>query len=540
MTATEIKTWFEQHVKLDGKPYTLDLEQANAVLDTHKNTLVTARAGSGKTRVIVAKVAYLVAIQKLKLNEIKIFVFNRSAAMEVNERISNVEIDGKKLSEKIAQVASTFHKFALDLVKISGQNPQIISENDQTQLIQKLINNYTWENHIKLSPAQQRELLNLITNFITRAGQKFPGEEGIESLAYEVEYYVNKYHQIDEYQQYIKLHQIAFRIYQKYHYGVAPQIDFNILMHSAAKLLDMQHQPVHNKVKGYKYILVDEYQDFSYLFFDLIIKLRQNCPTAHLFVVGDDWQAINRFAGSDCTYFLDFTDYFPEDCETINLLTNYRSDKRIVENANRFMLDKSHTYGETTHKSPRVQAFSKRRGKIKYIKPNKTKFDQNDIKEDGLGDGRYIKALQAATNIDALRLLKTTCKLIKKERRKKQILLLHRHNFTSFEGLDLIDFYEALKSFVCNERILTPTKFDQKVRIMTMHKSKGLEADVVILLEMNHEQVLSSHPHASIFELFDDTLENEKADQERLLYVALTRAKHKLYILSNDPKPPTK
>lgn len=81
---------------------------------------------------------------------------------------------------------------------------------------------------------------------------------------------------------------------------------------------------------------------------------------------------------------------------------------------------------------------------------------------------------------------------------------------------------------------MTPGDFDRQIRMMTMHKSKGLEADVVILLELDQAQVLSSHPFATMFELFDDNLETEKADQHRLLYVALTRARHKLYILSND------
>ena len=74
MSPQSVKDWFRQHVRLDSQPYTLDLEQAQAVQDFHKNTLVTARAGSGKTRVIVAKVAYLVAKHALKLNQIKIFI----------------------------------------------------------------------------------------------------------------------------------------------------------------------------------------------------------------------------------------------------------------------------------------------------------------------------------------------------------------------------------------------------------------------------------------------------------------------------------
>lgn len=89
--------WFKHHVTLFGEPYTLDDDQVRAAIDTHKNTLVTARAGSGKTRVIVAKVAYLVAHGLANLDEIAIFMFNRTAAAEVNTRIAAVKVDGVDL-----------------------------------------------------------------------------------------------------------------------------------------------------------------------------------------------------------------------------------------------------------------------------------------------------------------------------------------------------------------------------------------------------------------------------------------------------------
>lgn len=89
--------WFAEHVTLFGEPYTLDLDQTRAAIDTHQNTLVTARAGSGKTRVIVAKVAYLVAHGLASLDEIAIFMFNRTAAAEVNTRLAEVKVDGERL-----------------------------------------------------------------------------------------------------------------------------------------------------------------------------------------------------------------------------------------------------------------------------------------------------------------------------------------------------------------------------------------------------------------------------------------------------------
>lgn len=80
---------------------------------------------------------------------------------------------------------------------------------------------------------------------------------------------------------------------------------------------------------------------------------------------------------------------------------------------------------------------------------------------------------------------------------------------------------------------MPPAVFDRQIRVLTMHKSKGLESDVVILLESNRDQLLSEHPYATIFSIFGDSLTTEKADQHRLIYVALTRAKHRLYLLGN-------
>lgn len=113
-------------------------------------------------------------------------------------------------------------------------------------------------------------------------------------------------------------------------------------------------------------------------------------------------------------------------------------------------------------------------------------------------------------------------------------MLLHRHNFTTFEHVSLENLYLALRNLMIQENIMTAEDFSQRIRCMTMHKSKGLESTVVVLLEMDPEVVKSHHPHATIFEIFGDTLAAESADQDRLIYVALTRAKEKLYILSKE------
>lgn len=539
MQAASIQAWFNNHVTLDGKPYTLDLDQAEAVGDAHKNTLVTARAGSGKTRVIVAKIAYLVAKQGIKLQDIVAFMFNRTAAAEVNARIGGVLVDGQPLydassSKSPIRTASTFHKFALDVVKQSGARPEIISEADQQLLIQNAFAAALRITKIKLARREHAEYLQLVTSFIARAGQKFCGNEGAKDLRAAIKTYCED-PQNTAYNR--NIHALCLASYLYYQKSLrAPKTDFNQLMTTAAAILQRQNPDYSH----YQYILVDEYQDFSYLFYALISALRANCPAAHLFAVGDDWQAINRFAGSDVDYFLSFATYFPEDPANIPLMTNYRSACKIVENANNYMIK---------HYDPsaaRAIPFSKENGKIHRENPSKIRLDVTDLKEDGLGDARYLKLLKRyasetpkdlATFLPIAKLLKQTAKIIKKHRRQS-ILLLHRHNFTSIPAITLDDFRLALRQFLDDESILTKTDFDATVRCMTMHKSKGLESEVVILLECDYEQVLSAHPHAALFQLFGDSRASEKADQHRLLYVALTRAKKHLYILSSDQKSP--
>ncbi len=484
------------------------------------------------------------------MEEIAVFMFNRTAAAEVNQRIGAVEIDGVPLREfcrvKEVKIASTFHKFALDLVKLNGENPQIISESERDQLIRKSFRKAVNEYRQKLSPQEYEETLRLVSSFIARAGQKYIGKASAAKLNADVDSYINLYQSSPAYQHNINLHKLCLATYQNYLCALAfPKVDFNLLMARAIEIL--QNSPLNSKtltcnsvdkrVSYYKYIMVDEYQDFSDLFFQIIQAARRHCPAAYLFAVGDDWQAINRFAGSDVNYFINFANYFPEDTINIPLVTNYRSDKKIVENANRYMLE------HYDHKAAKAKPFSKKSGKVKRLKLEKVKFNAKDIGEDALSDGRFQLALtrvcggNPADYQAAARLLKLTYKLIKRHR-KKRILLLHRHNFTSFKNVTLENFVQSLRTVVVQERVMTEADVAERVHAMTMHKSKGLEADVVVILEANRSQILSSHPHATIFEIFGDTLTAEKSDQHRLLYVALTRAKHKLYVLTDDQKCP--
>lgn len=534
----EVQDWFRHHVKLSGEPYFLDQDQARAVTDLHQNTLVTARAGSGKTRVIVAKVAYLLSRLHYDPCEIAVFMFNRTAAAEVNERIAAVEIDGQPLfpAGETCQLASTFHKFALDLVKENGARPGLVSESEQNTLISQFLREATVGKY-HFPPRIYQDLAKLTSSFIVRAGQKFPGRAGLAPLTTATYTYLQANQHLPDKHFFCQVHRIALEVYTRYLQSLQPpRTDFNLLMSNAADLLSSDKSIP--RLGRLKYLMVDEYQDFSDLFYNLIQTIRIHCPAARLFAVGDDWQAINRFAGSDVNYFLNFATYFPDDAANIPLATNYRSCRRIVENANRYML---------THYDPNALpavAHNRKPGKIYHSNPERTRFDPRDRLEDSLGDGFYQGVLAEVMQLTdtskvplaAAKMLKCLTKICQKHRHQS-IMLLHRHNFTSINGLTLDTLATALRLALDRQAIMPEADFVRQVRFLTMHRSKGLESEVVIILEADAEIIASAHPHATIFEIFGDTRAAEIADQQRLLYVAMTRAKEQLYILSSDKNP---
>lgn len=555
-TPSAAQQWFAEHVRLHDAPYTLDCDQAQAVCDQHTNTLVVARAGSGKTRVIVAKAIFLVYARNYTWRELLIFMFNRAAAAEVNQRLAEVVVNQHPIAEQPLQVASTFHKFALDVLKGSGLQPRIISTDLQTDYLRQAFTKALGPK--RLHPNARAEAFKLTQSFIARAGQSYPTRTDLPALKSALQQSLLTATPAQAFYQ-----KLGFAAYAHYLQQFQPhQLDFNQLLAAAAQELQTQaaaftraatttsttttasvaapasaaptaptNPTASAALAPLRYLMIDEYQDFSLPFFRLAQALRALYPELQLFAVGDDWQAINRFAGSDVRYFTDFKHFFPENSTIIPLLTNYRSRRRIVENANRFML---------AHYDPQAlpaKTFQRRRGCITTLRPAKLRYDPTDLKEDALNDGRFSKLLpqQLPTNRQkpAGQLLKQLFLIIKRHPRAS-FLILHRHNFTTYPGLDLIKLQQALTRLAASEQILTPATFKSQIRFLTIHKSKGLEADIVVLLEFNRDLLLAPHPHGSLFTVFGDNRAQEAADQARLLYVALTRAKERLYLLTND------
>ena len=569
----EVQRWFAREVTCDGEAYVIDEEQAAAVVDESQNTIVVARAGSGKTRTIVAKIIYLVARCGVQPNEIMTFVFNANAAAEINARLSRMRVNSEQVIDNQARIASTFHAFSRKIVYdvcdgrekcgkiLAGEKEEMVQ-----RIVQKMMREPKWANKIQrfvgngiAKPendcaedinGMQREIewriedqdlvkfAKMMTLFINRAQQKYlAGENTLEKSI--KERLVQK--DVDGRER--AFIELGAECYRRYHWYLLKKklpgfedygTDFNLLVSWASKLIASNNGKVGKMLGGKKYVLIDEYQDFSQLFLSVVLAIRRARPEVKLFVVGDDWQAINRFAGSDVEYFKGFERYFSDDCRKYEITTNYRCNYMIVGAARRFMQKAMKEKGK-------FGAFSRRAGEVMLVDPKRIELEYAKVEHDkrvGRKDAVYLKMTQKMLGwrpkYATVRYVKTLVRLIRENKKANETLLLHRNNETDLEGIRLERLREGLKWGLQQLGIMTEMEFDEKIRVMTMHKSKGLEAEVVILIEADEGIIPKTHPDTKLYGLFGETEKVAFEDQVRLFYVAMTRAKKRLYIIHDD------
>lgn len=565
----EVQDWFSREVEYEGKPYTIDYEQAAAVVDDSLNTIVVARAGSGKTRTIVAKIVYLIAKCGLRPDEIMVFVFNANAAAEINARLAKMMVGGKPVVGE-ERIASTFHAFSRKVVyKICGGEEKcgkvLANEKERFVLliIKDMMQDEAMAEKIRLfirgdeamaidnQPITEQELVTLskmMTLFVNRAQQKFLGGE--MTFNEHVREYLSMNEATERERGFIE---IGAECYKRYHWYLLNEsrraklcgkfganelmeygTDFNLIVSWASKLILAGKEEVREFIGNKKYIMIDEYQDFSQLFLSAVEAIRDIVPSSHLFVVGDDWQAINRFAGSEVEYFKEFEKFFPDGNRKLEISTNYRCDYEVVDTARKFMKKAMREEGS-------FRAFSKSAGEVFWVNPRKMNFsyaymdyDRRVSNEDKAYKEAAWRLRKRTPDKKMVRYLKTVVKVIADCRDYEEVLILHRNNEMNIGGALLEDFGESLKWCLMKLGVMEETEYDAKVKMMTMHKSKGLEAEVVIILEADEGVIPKIHPDTRLYGVFGETEEVALDDQKRLFYVAMTRAKKRLYIIHNE------
>ena len=253
--------------------------------------------------------------------------------------------------------------------------------------------------------------------------------------------------------------------------------------------------------KHYDYILVDEFQDISIDRYKLLQALRTDTPRTKLFCVGDDWQSIFRFAGSDMSLVYDFEKYFgyTEQCK---IETTYRFHQPLIDKSSEFVM-KNKEQKEKTIRTPE--------GDTKNTYLNFVKCDGDD--EEGVK--------------------KEVEKIVSAIPTNQSILLLGRYNY------DAVSVGYKGKMDMNTNRMTVKIGI-REIPFLSVHSAKGLEADNVILVNCNQ----GAYGFPSLIEddpILDFVLSKSEtypfAEERRLFYVAMTRARMKMYVLYDQKRP---
>lgn len=316
---------------------------------------------------------------------------------------------------------------------------------------------------------------------------------------------------------------IAFSIYKEYLDTLSKnnQEDFDGLISRACTCIengqtDFDKGALRGNLKDLRFIMVDEYQDFSYLFDKLLETVRSVCPQACVFCVGDDWQAINAFAGSDVSYFQDF-DHRYKDAQRCYVRTNYRSSKGIVTAGCNLMNDGS--------ESSSVRANSATEGTVKtgYYDLFVPSIEEQNVFQSDLLTPAVLRLVShfLRQGKSVVLLFRTNDRLPINVKIPEEIKGKQRDRFTTY-----------LKSFF-------PPDVRSRIHSSTTHQYKGKEEDAVIIMDAMASFYPLIHPTWIFMRVFGDTLEKLVEDERRLFYVAVTRAKSDLIILTtiNDESP---
>ncbi|MEP6921878.1 MAG: UvrD-helicase domain-containing protein [bacterium] len=289
----------------------LNEEQRLAVLATEGPLLILAGAGSGKTRVIAHRIAYLIAEKKVAPWNIVAVTFTNKAAEEMRLRVQKL-LRGQDISA--APLVSTFHSLCVrmlrqDIEKLAENYTRtftIYDQDDTIRLIKNCIRDLGYDDK-KLAPRAVQSAIS---------GAKNRGED--------VEAYTARSEYVDE-----RRASIA-RVYKTYEERLRANnaLDFDDLLIKTVRLLRKVPEIREKYNNKFHYILVDEYQDTNTLQFALIRFLTEK--QQNICVVGDEDQSIYKWRGADITNILNFEQHFPN-TQIIRLEQNYRSTQTILD-----------------------------------------------------------------------------------------------------------------------------------------------------------------------------------------------------------------
>lgn len=462
----------------DVNGYRLDNQQKNAIVNAKKHSLIIAGAGSGKTLTLVGKIHYLIKIKKRKPKEILCITFTNEAVKSLKEKINIPEVN-----------VFTFHKLATHILKKENIYYEIAPPNYLENSIDEFFKKRIWEN-----------------DFLKKQFQKINGQFIKSKKQYSHYLETSKYKQLkmqiisfltlystnnltkEEFKSFFKGNKkdaILFLIYailnyyekkkDEFHY-----YDFDDLIKNAQVIASS------TKAENIKEIIIDEFQDTSILRLDFITTIVKK-NNANLTAVGDDFQSIYKFSGCDLNIFLNFQKYYPE-ASIFKIETTYRNSQELISIAGDFIMKNQKQLTKNLKSNIHLKNPIKI---VKYINKQQS----------------LIKAIQKIP--------------------KGEILILGRNTF------DIYQYISKAKIKWLENGYFQMEDCNKSLRYLTIHKSKGLESDNVIILnlENNEHGLPCQKKNPPLTYLIQPKEEFLYEEERRLFYVALTRTRNYCYLL---------
>ena len=271
-------------------------------------------------------------------------------------------------------------------------------------------------------------------------------------------------------------------------------------------MINLAYEKLDNIKLNYKYVIIDEYQDISQQRFNLAKKISE-VSDSKIIAVGDDFQSIFAFAGSDISLFTEFSNLMGY-ASLLKITHTYRNSQQLINVAGNFVM-----------------------------------MNQKQIKKQLISPKDLINPVMVIAYDDSSNKTKNKIAMlnrcladIKKNFNDKQkILLIGRYNFEKYYLINSEDFYE-----VSHDKIKSKKFPNFEIDFLSAHSSKGLGYDQVIILNgddgtYGFPSQIKDDPIMQIINVYDNSY--LFAEERRLFYVALTRTKNKVYILTpvNNP-----
>lgn len=303
---------------------------------------------------------------------------------------------------------------------------------------------------------------------------------------------------------------LAYQLYLKEN----KLVDFEDMINESARLLH-EVEAVRDKI-NFKYILIDEYQDISRARLNLVNEIRA-ATNAKISVVGDDWQAIYGYAGSEVNLFTKFKEEMGY-ASILKITRTYRNAQEVIDIAGGFV--------QKNDAQIKKQLISS-----KHIDKPITIYSY---------DGSYKSKDNEGADMNRAKLLERVIGLIQKiDDKENNILIVGRYNFDGNHLLKTGLFYSS-DELIKNDFIRSKKYPKAKLTFMTAHKTKGLTFDNVILInaingKYGFPSQIEDDPIFNFVRSRDETF--DFSEERRLFYVALTRTKNRVFILTPNNNP---